>query len=91
MMPELPEVEQVKKTLYPHVVGKKINTVEIRLPRLIKYPTAEIFAEKLTGRTITSIERKGKYLRLNLDENLYLLVHLRMTGALLVIKTITAE
>lgn len=91
MMPELPEVEQVKKTLYPHVVGKKINAVEVRLPRLIQYPNAEIFAEKLRGRTITSIDRKGKYLRLNLDKDLYLLVHLRMTGALLAVKKMMAE
>lgn len=90
-MPELPEVEQVKRTLYPHVVGKKINAVEVRLPRLIQYPAPEIFTEKLQGRTIISIERRGKYLRLNLDENLYLLVHLRMTGALLAVNKIALE
>ena len=58
-MPELPEVEQVKKTLAPHVVGKKIKSVDVRLPRLIQYPSVEIFAQKLVGQKIESIERKG--------------------------------
>ena len=52
-MPEMPEVEQVRKTLAPHITGKKITAVEVRLPRLIKYPSADEFAAKLTGRTIT--------------------------------------
>ena len=90
-MPELPEVEQVKKTLAPHVVGKKIKSVDVRLPRLIQYPSAEIFAQKLVGKKIESIERKGKYLRLNFGQNLYLLVHLRMTGALLAVNKAEAE
>ena len=84
-MPELPEVDQVRKTLAPHVVGKKIKTVEIRLPRLIQYPSAQEFAEKLAGKTIQSIERRGKYLRLNVGKDIYILVHLRMTGALLAV------
>lgn len=90
-MPELPEVEQVKKTLAPHVVGKKIKSVDVRLPRLIQYPLVEIFAQKLVGQKIESIERKGKYLRLNFGQNLYLLVHLRMTGALLAVNKAEAE
>lgn len=90
-MPELPEVEQVKITLSPHVVGKKIIAVEVRLPRLIKYPGSDIFAEKIVGKTVEGIERRGKYLRLNLGQELYLLVHLRMTGALLVVKKSAAE
>ena len=40
-MPELPEVEQVKKTLLPHIKGKKITQVEVYLDRLIKHPTPE--------------------------------------------------
>lgn len=90
-MPELPEVEQVRKTLSPHVVGKNIQAIEVRLPRLVQYPSAGEFAAKLTGKTITSLERRGKYLRLNLGEDLYLLVHLRMTGALLAVKKSLGE
>ena len=54
-MPELPEVEQVKKTLAPHVVGKTIKVVDVRLPRLIQYPSAEIFAQRLVDQKIESI------------------------------------
>ena len=90
-MPELPEVEQVKRTLSPHVVGKKIIAVDVRLPRLIQYPAADVFVDKLVGKTVEGIERKGKYLRLNLGQDLYLLIHLRMTGALLAVKKVAAE
>ncbi|MCI2109917.1 MAG: bifunctional DNA-formamidopyrimidine glycosylase/DNA-(apurinic or apyrimidinic site) lyase [Acidaminococcaceae bacterium] len=90
-MPELPEVEQVRKTLSPHVVGQTIKEVEIRLPRLIQYPTAEEFAGKLKGKTIESIERRGKYLRLNVGKDTYILVHLRMTGALLAVAKTAPE
>ena len=85
-MPELPEVEQVRKTLSPHVVGKTIKAVQVMLPRLIQYPSAAEFAAKLTGKTIENITRRGKYLRLNVGPELYMLVHLRMTGALLAVK-----
>ena len=74
-MPEMPEVEQVRKTLAPHITGKKITAVEVRLPRLIKYPSADEFAVKLTGRTITEVERKGKYLVLHTDIGSKLIVH----------------
>ncbi len=82
-MPEMPEVEQVRKTLAPHIQGKKILAVEIRLPRLIKYPSAEDFAARLTGKIITEVGRKGKYLVLHTDAQQLLIVHLRMTGALI--------
>lgn len=83
-MPEMPEVEQVRKTLAPHIMNKKVEAVEIALARLIKHPTPEKFVEGLVGRTITSLGRKGKYLELHLDNTAKLIVHLRMTGALIV-------
>lgn len=82
-MPELPEVEQVRKTLLPHIKGKKINKVDVFLPRLIQYPTADMFEKKLKGRTILDVGRRGKYLLLQTDKGT-LVVHLRMTGALVV-------
>lgn len=85
-MPELPEVDQVRKTLGPHIVGKTIKCVEIELPRMIQYPTAELFAQKVVGKKIESVTRRGKYLRINLKGDLYILAHLRMTGALLAVK-----
>jgi formamidopyrimidine-DNA glycosylase len=81
-MPELPEVEQVKKTLLPHIKGKKITQVEVYLDRLIKHPTPEQFVKNLTGRTIEEVSRRGKYLVLQTGADQKLIVHLRMTGYL---------
>jgi len=82
-MPELPEVEQVKKTLAPHIVGRRIEKTEIYLPRMLKYPSVEAFTDGTEGRLFINITRRGKYLQLHLDNEAYLLTHLRMTGALL--------
>lgn len=90
-MPELPEVDQVRKTLAPHIVGKTIKKVEIGLPRMIQYPAAEVFASKVAGKEIASITRRGKYLRINLQQDMYILAHLRMTGALLAVKKTESE
>ena len=58
-MPEKPEVEQVRKTLAPHIEGKTITGVKIMLDRLIKHPTPEKFIEGLVGKTISHVGRKG--------------------------------
>lgn len=84
-MPELPEVEQVRISLLPHVKGKQIEQVRVDVPKMVHHPDAKTFCETLKGKTILDVGRKGKYLRLELEENLYLLVHLRMTGALLAV------
>lgn len=59
-MPEMPEVEQVRKTLLPHIKGKTIKNIEINLARLIKYPSPEEFIAGLTGKPILDIGRRGK-------------------------------
>ncbi len=82
-MPELPEVEQVRRSLAPHIVGKSISQVEVGLPRLIKYPEPAAFCQRLLGERIEAVGRRGKYLRLELASGQYLLLHLRMTGALI--------
>ena len=82
-MPEMPEVEQVRKTLLPHIKGKTIKNIEINLARLIKYPSSEEFIAGLTGKTILDVGRRGKYLVLKTGENQKLIVHLRMTGSLI--------
>ncbi len=82
-MPELPEVEQVRKTLLPHIKGKKITAVEVYLPRLIKHPSVPEFIEGLVGKTILDVGRRGKYLVLHTAPEQQLIVHLRMTGALI--------
>lgn len=81
-MPEMPEVETIRRSLCGHVEGKKIRDVEIRLARLVKWPSAEDFRAILSGRRIESLERKAKYLLFHLDGGWVLVIHLRMTGRL---------
>lgn len=83
-MPEMPEVEQVRQSLLPHVKNVKICSVEIRLPRMIVHPGVPEFIAGAAGQVITDVGRKGKYLMLLLKSGQYILVHLRMTGALLI-------
>lgn len=79
-MPELPEVETVKRTLNQLVVGKTIHHVEIRLPRIIQEPHDSIlFAALLEKQTIHQVLRRGKFLRFICDDWV-LVSHLRMEG-----------
>ena len=62
-MPELPEVETVKRTLNELITGKTIESVEVRLPRIIQKPDdPHVFAQWLAGRTFQKVERRGKFL-----------------------------
>lgn len=81
-MPELPEVETVVRDLAPLVTGARITRVQLWDPTLVRYPKEEAFGRRLTGRIIRSIGRRGKYIRIELDQDLTWLVHLRMTGRL---------
>ncbi|MDG0808238.1 DNA-formamidopyrimidine glycosylase [Cohnella rhizosphaerae] len=79
-MPELPEVETVRRTLSELIVGKRIRAVTVRLPRILQKPDdPDLFGAMLEGRTFTAVERRGKFLRLMLD-GLVLVSHLRMEG-----------
>ncbi|MCU6710469.1 DNA-formamidopyrimidine glycosylase [Paenibacillus sp. J5C_2022] len=79
-MPELPEVETVRRTLNEQVAGRTIRTVTVKLPRIIQRPAEpEQFQDALAGRTIQKVERRGKFLRIVLD-GLVLVSHLRMEG-----------
>ncbi|RXZ81173.1 DNA-formamidopyrimidine glycosylase [Paenibacillaceae bacterium] len=79
-MPELPEVETVRRTLIELVAGKTIDHVTVTLPRIIQRPTEpEWFAADLAGKTVQTVERRGKFLRLLMDD-LVLVSHLRMEG-----------
>ena len=82
-MPELPEVEQVRISLLPHIVGKTIEKVRVDLPKMILHPDPDAFVRRLQGARFTGVRRRGKYLGLELEGGDWLLVHLRMTGALL--------
>lgn len=80
-MPELPEVETVRRTLLPRVLGRGIVAVRVRDARL-RTPVAADFAEQLVGRSVADLRRIGKYLLFDLDDGNVWLVHLGMTGCL---------
>ncbi|MDY7086785.1 MAG: bifunctional DNA-formamidopyrimidine glycosylase/DNA-(apurinic or apyrimidinic site) lyase [Actinomycetota bacterium] len=84
-MPELPEVETVRQGLAKWVVGRTIQTVEVRHPRAIRrHLTGDAhFIALLTGRTITDVSRRGKYLWFPLDSGDAIIGHLGMSGQLL--------
>jgi len=82
-MPELPEVETIRRELEREVVGKKIKAVEVTGKRSIRRQTPAEFTSKLEGVKIAGAQRKGKYLLLPLDSGDVLVIHLRMSGQLL--------
>lgn len=79
-MPELPEVETVRKTLLALVKGKTIEHVTVSWPKMIKHPlNVETFCEMLVGQTIQDVGRRGKFLKIFFQDYV-LLSHLRMEG-----------
>lgn len=82
-MPELPEVETIKRELEAAVLGKKITAVIINNPKVIKQPGKDDFAKGLTNAVIKNILRKGKLLILELSSGKALVIHLKMTGQLI--------
>ena len=74
-MPELPEVETVRRGLAPALKGQRLERVELRRPDL-RFPMPDGFVERLTGATSLSVERRANYLRLALDRGETLSCHL---------------
>jgi formamidopyrimidine-DNA glycosylase len=85
-VPELPEVEVVRVGLEAHVTGRTLSAVEVHHPRAIRRHLlgAGDFTGRLTGREVVATRRRGKYLWLELSDNIALLAHLGMSGQLLV-------
>lgn len=83
-MPELPEVETIRLTLEPKLLGKTIIGAEILHPKLVQGLAETDFQAKIKGRLIQAVKRRGKYFILSLDDGQSLSVHLRMTGQLTV-------
>jgi formamidopyrimidine-DNA glycosylase len=81
-MPELPEVETIKRELEKTLLGKKITEVCIHNPAVIREPSPQKFQKELIGVSIKKISRKGKLLILELSNGKSLTVHLKMTGQL---------
>lgn len=82
-MPELPEVETIARTLKPELIGKTIKDVDLRWPRTLASPSAKKFREQINGQKILDIGRRAKYLNILLTD-FSLLIHLRMSGDLLI-------
>ena len=80
-MPELPEVETIRRELEPLLVGRRITDVEVLRPDIIGWPSLEGFARGMKGRHIVGTARRGKYLIIRLTER-ELIIHLRLSGHL---------
>ena len=85
-MPELPEVETIRAGLESHLVGRTFKHVEIADSRLTRPHDPVETAAELTGETVAALERRGKYLVVRFASGRVLLIHLRMTGSLLLIR-----
>ena len=88
-MPELPEVETIARGLANAVVGKRIDSVEVFRPTVVS-PDVDRFAADLVGDRIVASGRRGKFVVLSLESRRELVVHLRMTGRLIVQRSGTA-
>jgi formamidopyrimidine-DNA glycosylase len=83
-MPELPEVETIARTLRPVLVGKTIQSTDLRWKRTLAAPSPAKFRRQIQGQQIVAISRRAKFLVLELTRS-FLLIHLRMSGDLLVV------
>lgn len=79
-MPELPEVEHVVRALRANITGRKILSAQLKLARIAPELSPAQFNRKLRGSVIEGVDRRGKYILINLDSRKVLLTHLRMTG-----------
>ncbi len=82
-MPELPEVETLRRDLSERLPGERIRRCEVRLPRRVTCPDCPSFRSRLEGARIEKVRRRGKYLLFSLDRPWEWVVHLGMTGSLL--------
>jgi formamidopyrimidine-DNA glycosylase len=84
-VPELPEVETIKRYLAPHVEGRTIARLEVLDPRWCDPAPPEELAQAVDGRRIEKLSRRGKYLDWELEDEVHIVMHLRMTGTILLV------
>jgi len=82
-MPELPEVETIKKGLEKRILGKKVRRVQINTAKMVKEPSLERFKQEVERKTIKQVFRRGKYIIIVLSSGKNIVLHLRMTGQLI--------
>jgi len=90
-VPELPEVETIRRQLAPHLEGRRIERFEVLDARWGEPAAPLELADAVERRTVASVGRRGKYLDIELDGEVHLVMHLRMTGNLLFIPANTEE
>jgi formamidopyrimidine-DNA glycosylase len=90
-VPELPEVETVRRGIERRAVGRVVERVEVHRERTVRRQGREAIIDGLTGVRIVSARRRGKYLLCDLDSGGVLMMHLRMTGRVLVVPAGTAR
>lgn len=83
-MPELPEVETVARDLREALIGRRIEAVQLARDDVLRTPPPDIFAQVVAGQSVTSVDRRGKFILLGLDGGDDFMVHLGMTGHLIV-------
>jgi formamidopyrimidine-DNA glycosylase len=81
-MPELPEVEVLRRSLEPHLVGDRIERVEVSNPDLREPVDARVLSKRAAGRSVAALRRRAKYLLIDLEGGQTVVVHLGMSGRL---------
>ncbi|HVG74264.1 MAG TPA: DNA-formamidopyrimidine glycosylase family protein, partial [Thermoleophilaceae bacterium] len=82
-MPELPEVETIRRQLAPALEGRRLERIRVLDPRWCEPAPPEAIADALNGRVIERLGRRGKYLVMSFEDDVHLVMHLRMTGNML--------
>jgi formamidopyrimidine-DNA glycosylase len=90
-VPELPEVETVARDLRAAVTGRRIMTVKLGHPKLLRFPVPEVFTAVLPGQRIEAVRRRGKFIVCALESGEDLVFHLGMTGHVLVCQSSAPE
>jgi formamidopyrimidine-DNA glycosylase len=85
-VPELPEVETIRRQLAPALEGRTIERIEVVDPRWSEPAPPEAIADAVDGRRIEHVGRRGKYVILSLEDDVHVVMHLRMTGNLLLVR-----
>jgi formamidopyrimidine-DNA glycosylase len=84
-VPELPEVETIRRQLAPALEGRRLTRVQVLDPRWCEPAPPEAVSDALDGRRIEALGRRGKYLIFSVEDDIHLVMHLRMTGNLLLV------
>ena len=82
-MPELPEVETIARAIKPEIIGKRIDSADVRWARTIATPSAKQFKQKIQGQKVKDVSRRAKYLDIVLQDY-HLFIHLRMSGDIII-------